>query len=196
MDQIKAPWRELMQAKPNAQTEPRDGSPRAEKAHVTGQVAAASPRLKARITGIVYLLFFLTAVLGEIFMQLAGMSGLGAVSGDAAAAANNLLEHTASFWVGFALGLGSIACYVAVTALLYELFKPVSRSLSLLAVFFSLVGLTIQAFASIFQLAPLILLGDSPYLSVFSARQVQALSLMLLRLHDQAYGIGLVFDGL
>ena len=71
-----------------------------------------------------------------------------------------------------------------------------SRSLSLLAVFFSLVGLTIQAFASIFQLAPLILLGDSPYLSVFSARQVQALSLMFLRLHDQAYGIGLVFDGL
>ena len=149
-----------------------------------------SPRSRARITGVVYLLFFLTAIFGVFFM-----SGL-VVSGDAAATANNILAHEPSFRLGFALGLISIACYVAVTALFYDLFKPVSRSLSLLAAFFSLVGLAIQAFAGLFQLAPFVLLGGGPYLSVFRVEQLQALALMFLNLNSQAYGIGLIFDGL
>jgi Domain of unknown function (DUF4386) len=149
-----------MKAQPGARIEPRTGD-----SQVTERIAAASPRSRARIVGVVYLLYFLTAVLGELFTQQAGISGFG-VSGDAAATANTILAHEASFQLGFALGLISIACYVAVTALFYQLFKPVSRSLSLLAAFFSLVGLAIQAFGSLFQLAPLVVLGGSPYLSV------------------------------
>ncbi len=176
--------------------EPGDPQQLTGAAHLTQRMAAASPRLKARIAGVVYLLFFLTAILGEFFTQQAGMSGLGGVSGDAAATANKILAHESSFWVGFALGLLSIACYVAVTALFYGLFQPVSRSLAFLAACFSLVGLAIQAFASCFQLAPLVILGGSPYLSVFTVKQLQALALLFLHVNDQAYGIGLVFDGL
>jgi hypothetical protein len=51
------------------------------------RVAEVSPRPSARITGVVYLLYFLTAVLGEYFLK--GM----VVSGDAAATANNILAH-------------------------------------------------------------------------------------------------------
>jgi hypothetical protein len=50
-------------------------------------VAEASPRPSARITGVVYLLFFLTAVLGELFLK-----GL-VIEGNAAATANNILAH-------------------------------------------------------------------------------------------------------
>src|SRR5262249_10367520 len=149
-----------------------------------------------RLTGVAYLLFFLTAGLGELFVRQAGISGISAVSGDAAATANRILAHEAAFRLGFALGLVSIACYVAVTALFYQLLRPVSRSLSLLAAFLSLVGLTIQAFAGVFQLAPLVVLGNSPYLSVFDGRQLQALALMFLNLNAQALNVGLVFDGL
>ena len=60
-----------------------------------------------------------------------------------------------------------------------------SRSLSLLAAFYSLVGLAIQAFGSLFQLAPLVVLGGSPYLSVFNVKQLQALALMFLTLNAQ-----------
>jgi len=106
-----------------------------------------SPRPRARITGVVYLIYFLMAVLGEVFLR-----GL-VVSGDAAATAN-ILAHQPLFRLGLATSLIATACYIAVTALFFDLFKPVNRSLSLLAAFFSLVGCAISAFASLFQLAP------------------------------------------
>ena len=49
---------------------------------MTNPIADAPPRPKARITGVVYLLYFLTAILAEVFMK-----GI-VVSGDAAATAN------------------------------------------------------------------------------------------------------------
>jgi hypothetical protein len=129
-------------------------------------------------------------------MRQAGISGIGARSSDAAATANTILAHETSFWLGWALGLISTACYVAVTALFYLLLKPVSRSLALLATFFSLMGLAITAFGSLFQLAPLVILGGSPYLNEFSVKQLQTLALMFLNLNAQSGAIPLVFAGL
>jgi hypothetical protein len=147
---------------------------------VTEQIAEASPRFRARITGVVYLLFFLTAIFGALFTP---------------ATANTILAHESSFRLGFALSLISTACYVAVTALFYQLFKPVNRSLALLAAFFGLMGCAITAFGSLFQLAPLVVLGGSPYLGVFNVRQLQAMAQMLLDLNAQAGYIALVFFG-
>ena len=56
----------------------------------TGRLGEASPRFRARMTGFVYLLYFVTAVLGEFFLR-----GL-VVDGDAAATANNLAAPLAS----------------------------------------------------------------------------------------------------
>ncbi|MGA2979307.1 MAG: DUF4386 domain-containing protein [Terriglobales bacterium] len=153
------------------------------------RIAEASPRPRARITGVVYLLYFLTAVIGEFFMR-----GL-VVSDDAAATATNILAHQPLFRLGLATGLIATVGYIAVTALLYDLFKPVNRSLSLLAAFFSLVGCALLAFGSLFQLAPLVVLGGSQYLSVFKVEQLRALALMFLELNAQAATICLVFFG-
>jgi hypothetical protein len=154
------------------------------------RIAEASPRPTARITGVIYLLYFLTAVLGEFFLR-----GL-VVDGDAAATAHNILAHQPLFRLGLATGLIATAGYIAVTALFYDMFKPVNRSLSLLAAFFSLVGCAILAFASLFQLAPLIVLGGSQYLSVFKVEQLRALALMFLELNTQANSICVVFFGI
>src|SRR5580658_10202410 len=113
------------------------------------RISEASPRPRARITSVVYLLYFVTAVLGELFLK-----GL-IVDGDAEATATNILAHQPLFRLGLATGLIATVCYVALTALFYDLFKPVDRRLSLLAAFFSLVGCAILAFASLFRLAPL-----------------------------------------
>ena len=158
-------------------------------AQMTKRIAEASPSPSARITGVVYLLYFVTAVLGEFFLK-----GL-VVDGDAAATANNLLAHQSLFRLGLATGLIATACYIAVTALFYVLFKPVSRSLSLVAAFFSLVGCAILAFGSLFQLAPLVVLGGSQYLSVFKVEQLRALALLFLDLNTQAGYICVVFFG-
>ncbi len=70
---------------------------------IVERVAEASPRPRARITGVVYLFYFLTAVLGALFLK-----GL-AVDGDAAATANNILAHESLFRLGLATGLVATA---------------------------------------------------------------------------------------
>ena len=60
---------------------------------------------------------------------------------------------------------------------------------------FSLAGCTIQAGACTFHLAPLVILGDAPYLSVFKTEQLQALAYMFFKLYVQTYRIALVFFG-
>jgi len=89
------------------------------------RIAEASPRLKARIAGVFYLLTF-----------LAGTSALLFVSGRLVA---NVI---------------ATACYIAVTLLFYDMFKPVNRSVSFLAAFISLVGLAVGALR-MFHLAPI-----------------------------------------
>jgi hypothetical protein len=82
------------------------------------RIAEASPRFKARIAGVLYLLSFLTAAFTELFVR-GKLNSAG--------------------------GLIAVAGMVAVTLLFYDIFKPVNKGLSLLAAFFSLVGLTFEA---------------------------------------------------
>ncbi|MGA9641243.1 MAG: DUF4386 domain-containing protein [Terriglobales bacterium] len=153
------------------------------------RVAEAWPSPQARITSVVYLAYFLTVMSAQFLMK-----GL-IVSTDAAATANNILAHESLFRMGFAINLIATALYIALTALFYNLFKPVNRLLALLAAFFSLVGCAVQALSYVVYLAPFILMGGAPYLSAFNLGQSQALVLMLLKLRSQAEQIDLVFFG-
>jgi hypothetical protein len=115
--------------------------------------------------------------------------------GDAAAVAGKIVANKGWYELGVVLGLFSTACYVALAGLFYALFKPVSRILSLLAAFFSLVGCATAAVGSLFQLAPLTVLGGSLYLGVFRTGQRQAMTLMFLNLGDEAGRVALIFFG-
>jgi hypothetical protein len=81
-------------------------------------IVKASPRFKARIAGTLYLLSVVTAAFTELFAR-----GRWNIAG----------------------GLIAVAVMAVVTLLLYDIFRPVNRGLSLLAAFFSLVGLTFEA---------------------------------------------------
>ena len=111
------------------------------------RTSTMSPLFKARTAGFFWLMTFLTGG----FAMFVGGSFI--VPGEATATAANILAHESSFRLGVAANLIATACYVAVTALFYELFKPVNRILSLLAAFFSLVGCAIGAL-TLFHLAP------------------------------------------
>jgi len=86
-------------------------------AAITKRIAEASPRFKARIAGSLFLLGLVSAVFGEFFVRR--------------------LEIVAD--------LIAVSSMIAVTLLLYGIFKPVNRGLSLLAASFNLVGLTLGA---------------------------------------------------
>jgi hypothetical protein len=83
--------------------------------------ADVPPRFKARMAGVLFLLLVLTAAFTEFFAR----GGL-------------------SFAVTLAAGLIEVSCMIAVTLLLYDIFKSVDRRLSLLAAFFNFVALTLE----------------------------------------------------
>ena len=84
------------------------------------RIAVASPRFTARIAGGFYFLTFLTG----------GFA---------------LFERSR---LALAAGLIAAVCYVIVTLLFYVIFKPVSRSLSLLAALISLAGCAVGALSA------------------------------------------------
>jgi uncharacterized protein DUF4386 len=88
-----------------------------------------SPRVRARITGIVYLLYFVTAVSDEVFIGRRRVVIFDVV---------NLIAY---------------AFYIAVTLRFYYMFRPVNSGLSLLAAFFSLAGCANDVL-SLFYIAP------------------------------------------
>src|SRR5438045_950264 len=154
------------------------------------QIAEASPRRMARIIGVLYLLTMLTGIFAQGFV-----SNRLVVFGDASTTATNILTHKSLFQWGFTVYLIEMACQIAITALFYELLKPVSRSVSLLAAFLGLAGCIIKTFSRLFYIAPLLILGNAHYLSVFSREQLQALALLFLRVNDHGAAIALVFFG-
>jgi hypothetical protein len=80
-----------------------------------------SPR--GRLTGVVYLLFFLTAILAQLLTS------------------RNLAS------AGTAVNLISIGFYLALGLLFYSMFKPVNGSISLLAALFNLGGCIVMTVA-------------------------------------------------
>lgn len=150
-----------------------------------------SPRLWARIAGVFYLLTIAMGVFAELFVR-----GTLVVRDDAAATATNILAHESLYRSALVADLIMLVCYVAVTLLFYYLFKPVSRSLSLLAAFFSLIGIALLTVNCLSHIAPLIFLENANYLSAFEPIQMQALALMSLRLHARGYTISGVFFGM
>ncbi|HLX90530.1 MAG TPA: DUF4386 domain-containing protein [Puia sp.] len=145
---------------------------------------------KARLAGVCQLLEAITAAYGQVIVL-----GSLVVAGNASATAANILGHERLFWLGFTSSLIGVAFHIAWAFLIYELLKPVNRSLSLLAAFVILVDCAIQAFTSLLHLAPLLILQGGSSLSAFTPQQLQSLALMFLKLDAYAFDIDHVFFG-
>jgi len=91
--------------------------------------AEKSPRLRARLAGFFYALNIVTGSL-SLYFSGRGLSGY-----------------------GDACNLAAAACYLVVTWLFYGLFQPVSRTVSLIAACFSVVGCVLSALA-VFGVSP------------------------------------------
>jgi len=94
------------------------------------------------------------------------------------------------------LAFTTVPFHVVWAILFYKLFKPVSRSIPLLAAFVMLLACAMWTLSVLFSLGPLLVLKSTSSLSAFATEQMQALALVLIKLNGQAYDIGLVFFGL
>jgi hypothetical protein len=137
-------------------------------AGVAEWTAEASPRFKARMAGLLYLIVGVAGGFAEVFVR-----GKLVVSGDAAATAANILAHESLYRFGGVADLIGLAGDTALAVIFYELFRPVSRSLSLLAAFFRLMFVAVMAANTVNHFAVLIFLRGSHDASTFTAAQLQ-----------------------
>jgi hypothetical protein len=152
-------------------------------------IAEISPKTKARLTGAVYLLTIAAGIIAQGVISARIIS-----SGNAATTASNILANRSLYGFGFTVYMIEMAAQITMTALFYDLLKPVSKSLALLSAVFGYVGCGIKIFARLFYLAPLLVLGGS-WFGGFSESQVESIALFLLQLNDQGAGIALAFFG-
>jgi Domain of unknown function (DUF4386) len=118
-------------------------------AEMTKRIAGASPRLKARIAGLLYLLIFIAAPSGAATATPAKM-------------------------------IITLTCDTGVALILYELLKPVSRSLSLLAALFRLIFVAVMAVNSLSYFGTVVFFQNAHSSAAF----------------DTGYGIAMVPFGL
>ena len=151
----------------------------------TFAIEASSPP-SPRTIGWVWILYFLIGGLGTLLSR-----GI-IVSADAAATANNILAHASLYRAGFAVDFFANLIYLALTALLFGLFRPVNPILALLAAFFSLVGCTVQIMGELLRIAPTIVLPNTQLASAFGAQQLQAAALLSVTLYRNVFYISFV----
>ena len=151
---------------------------------------ATSPQVYARTGGALYLAIIVFGAFAEGFV----MNKLVA-PGDAATTAHNIMASP-GLW-GFAVAADLIIPVIAVAGvwISYVLLSPVSRSLILLDVFFTLVSLAVEAVSKLFLLLVVPILSTTGYLKAFDPRQLEILANMALRSHDMVFNIALIFFG-
>ncbi|HVI82505.1 MAG TPA: DUF4386 domain-containing protein [Chthoniobacterales bacterium] len=150
-----------------------------------------SPKAKARLAGVFEVLEGSTSAWGQVTVL-----GWLIVVGNASATAANILQHETLFRLGFASSLFGVVFHLAWAFLFYQLFKPVSRSVSLCALLVILVCCTLQALSALLYLAPLVVLTAGSSLSALNQEQLQALAYMFPKLNGLAFDTTLVFFGL
>jgi len=139
---------------------------------MTDRTVETSPRLKARIAGVLYVIIIILALFAPFPVAPSALT-----RGDVAATAAKMLASKSLYTLGGAAELIVYVCDIAVALIFYELLKPVSRELSLLAV------------------APLLFMSGPEHLTAFKPDQLRALTVTFIRLHTIGFDIALVFFG-
>jgi len=148
-----------------------------------------SARSAARIAGVGLLLMAAIAVLGTVGTQSP------IVVGDAAQTADNVLNGEFLFRAGVAGWLVIAILDVVVALALYVVFRPVNRSLSMLAAWFRLVYAAIFVASIANLLLAVQLLVDEAY-TVLETAQLNAQAMLALDAFKNGWALGLVLFGI
>lgn len=146
-----------------------------------------SPQATARLAGALWLIVIVVSIAAVV-----GGPSINLLGSPAETAASILASET-PYRLAFAgIFLGSI-CYTGVTALLYELLRPVSRNVALFGAFSGLAGIVVGAGSSIDELGALALFKDALHAAPAAASQLQAIGQTSLRAPE--FTISMVFFG-
>ena len=146
----------------------------------------------AHIAGLLYFVAALFGVFGLVYAPSRLI-----VSGDATVTANNL---RASGWL-LRLGIGGElighVIFLFMVLVLHRLFRAVNEDQARLVVILgALLSVPIAFLNAVNEIAALLLVSGADFLKVFEPRQLDAMALFFLKLHDQGLTVASVFWGL
>jgi hypothetical protein len=154
---------------------------------MTDRRGSISPQLYARIAGAAYLFIIVSGVAGAIIKPQM------IVPGDPATTAANIVAGASTLRLVVSIESLHMATGIALAVLLYALFKPVDRYVSLLAALTHVACAIVLAVAAVGTFAALRLTGTAGYLSAVDIQRRNSLAMLAIRLQEDMFAIGLVF---
>ncbi len=149
-----------------------------------------SPQSYARIGGLLYLVIIVTGFCSEFFFR-----GKLIVAGDPAATANNIMASPGLWRIGIALEYVCIICTIILAMIYYYLLRPVHKELNLLAAFFRMVSIPLQAVSLVFLIEALFPLTQKGFLDSFTADQLYRMASLSIKAHSAGYSVSLLILG-
>jgi len=153
--------------------------------------SGTSPQVYARVAGLIWLIIAIMAPFAEFFVRQRLI-----VPGNVAATAENIVASQSLFRAGFVSDLVVFVIEVALAAVLFMLFRPVSPILALVMSFARLAMVTILGLNLLNMLTALQVLTSPAYAAAFEKGQLQALAFVFLNTQSSGYALAMVFFGL
>lgn len=147
-----------------------------------------TPLRWARTAGLLYMVITVAAIIAHIYMPETLI-----VPGDGATTAANIMASEGLFRAAIGSELVVLLSEIVLSIILYVLFRPVSKTLSLIATVSRLAMTTIHGVNLLNYFFVLLLLGGQGYLAAFNTDQVHALVALFLDAHHYGFTIGIAF---
>jgi len=146
---------------------------------------------QARLAGLLYLLASIPAPFGLIFIPNKLI-----VPDNATATADHIRASGDLLRLGIACELVGTVLFIFVVLALYRLFKPVNETHALAMMILILVSIPISLLSVVNEIAALIIVSGTDFLSVFNKDQLDALAYLFMRLHSRETLVAEIFWGL
>jgi hypothetical protein len=157
----------------------------------TIEVNRKSIQRMAKLAAGLYLLITVLAIFTHFYVP-----GELIVAGEAGKTANNIAVNQGLFRGGIFSELIILLSEVVLSVILYVIFKPVNKTLSLIAAVSRLAMTTIHGFNVLNKIFVLVLLSGGGFLSAFDTNELHALVMFFLKGYTYGFGLGIVFLGL
>jgi uncharacterized membrane protein len=148
-------------------------------------------KVQARIAGALYALVALSGPIGLVYVPNKLIH-----SGDAAATANAIRVSADLLRAGIASELFHQAVEVWLVLALFRLFQPVDRHLARSMAILGFLPIPIVFLNTLNEVAALLLQSGVGYFSAFTSQQLDALTMLFMRIHGMGFQVAGIFWGL
>lgn len=158
---------------------------------MTAPALPPNPVILARLSGLAYLVIILCGIFAQIAVR-----GVLIDWQDAGATASRIRDQDSLLRLGILADFIVFSLDIFLAVSFYRLFAPVDRGLALFALATRLVMSALMCMNLLAEIAPLVLLGETPIAAQLDGPAAETAALAALGLHNEGYILGLMLFGL